>query len=192
MKLGRHQKFNGVDYEFRLCERHFASRGSIYAHCRYTSQHEWCERCRRVFVSERAKNDHLRYSHRHNICWNCPDRRDFETPKDLKNHLSECHHYCHPCHRAHNSARELQDHDVAIHHLCVKCGQYFQNENSLRMVSCLLSPKTMLNCTDNSLLPAPANPPAPRHGMLRLLSDLQIILRHVNPSRVRQLPVRYR
>lgn len=134
MKIGRHQKFNGVDYECKLCERHFVSRGAIYAHCRNTSHHEWCERCRRVFVSERAKNQHLRDSPRHNICWICPERRDFETPQELKDHLSRFHHYCHPCRRAHSSARELQKHDVAVHHLCVKCGRYLGSENNLRMV----------------------------------------------------------
>ncbi|KAE8388155.1 hypothetical protein BDV23DRAFT_174102 [Aspergillus alliaceus] len=45
MELGPYLTFDEIDYECTLCERVFASKGSLYAHCRNTSRDEWCERC---------------------------------------------------------------------------------------------------------------------------------------------------
>ncbi|KAF9894431.1 hypothetical protein FE257_007934 [Aspergillus nanangensis] len=131
MGLGRYLTYDGEDYECLLCERYFGSKYALYAHCRDTSRHEWCERCSRVFVSTASKNAHLQQSASHNVCDVCSD--DFETFKKLDDHKINAHHFCPACNLYHHYARELQDHNVALHHLCVRCGRFFSNENCLQM-----------------------------------------------------------
>ncbi|RAL06605.1 uncharacterized protein BO97DRAFT_401671 [Aspergillus homomorphus CBS 101889] len=116
MGLGPYLAHNGVDYECLICERAFISVESLYAHCRQTSQHLWCEKCCRVFVSNSSKLAHLRTSRRHHVY-----------------HLVDIHHVCLDCNLHHKSALELQDHDVSQHYLCVICDNYFDNENDLQM-----------------------------------------------------------
>ncbi|KAL4948875.1 hypothetical protein BDW69DRAFT_198539 [Aspergillus filifer] len=109
MVLGRYLIYNGVDYECTICERLFTSLDNLFAHCRQTSQHSWCERCRRVFISVDAKDKHLQKSNKHNICSACSQPRDFEN------------------------AGELREHKITQHHICVICNDRFENANSLRM-----------------------------------------------------------
>ncbi|KAL3410501.1 hypothetical protein V8F44DRAFT_635094 [Aspergillus fumigatus] len=114
MDLGPYLACDGVDYECTICERFFCSESALYAHCRQTSRHQWCERCFRVFISVQAKDAHLRKSSRHNV---------------LKSH-----HFCPQCNVYYDSVEQLQEHDVTRHHLCVKCGDYFTNKNNLQMI----------------------------------------------------------
>lgn len=134
MALGPYLAYDGVDYECTICERFFGSKSSLYAHCKQTSRHAWCERCCRLFISTPAKNAHLLESSRHNMCLLCPQPQDFGTSKELQNHLVESHHFCSDCNLYYNSIEQLQKHDVTQHHLCTKCGVYFANKNSLQMV----------------------------------------------------------
>ncbi|RAK98721.1 uncharacterized protein BO80DRAFT_386745 [Aspergillus ibericus CBS 121593] len=133
MGLGPYLAYNGVDYECLICERAFISADALYAHCRQTSLHEWCERCCRVFISNSSKFAHLRESNRHHVCSSCPQPKDFESLEELEDHQVEIHYACLDCNLRHESAIELQEHDISQHHLCVICDIYFSNENSLRM-----------------------------------------------------------
>ncbi|PYH99183.1 hypothetical protein BO71DRAFT_446665 [Aspergillus ellipticus CBS 707.79] len=112
MGLGLYLAYNGVEYECLICERAFISADALYAHCRQTSLHEWCERCCRVFISNSSKFAHLRKSNRHHV---------------------EIHYACLDCNLCYESAIELQEHDISQHHLCVICDIYFSSENNLRM-----------------------------------------------------------
>jgi hypothetical protein len=134
MELGPYLTFDGIDYECTLCERLFASKGSLYAHCRNTSRHEWCERCCRVFISTASKDAHFKASGRHNFCVRCPSSRDFETLDELETHLTEYHYFCSDCNLYHQSAEELREHDIDVHNLCIKCERYFVNKNNFEMV----------------------------------------------------------
>lgn len=135
MDLGPYLAYDGVDYECTICERFFGSETALYAHCRQTSQHLWCERCVRVFVSSSAKDAHIRNSSSHNICWMCPQPQDFRSNETLQDHLVKSHHFCPDCDIYFNSFKKLEEHDVVAHQLCVKCGDYFTSKNSLQMVA---------------------------------------------------------
>lgn len=117
-----------------LSVRLFGSKSSLYAHCRQSSRHVWCERCSRLFVATPARNAHLLESSRHNMCLFCPRPQDFDTGEELQDHLVKSHHFCPDCNLYYNSIEQLQEHDVTQHHLCVKCGDYFANKNNLHMV----------------------------------------------------------
>lgn len=134
MELGPYLIFDGLEYQCTLCERDFASKGALYAHCRNTSQHEWCERCCRVFISTASKDAHLKASRRHNFCLRCSPSRDFEILDELETHLTENHHFCSDCNLYHQSAEELREHDIDVHNLCIKCERYFVNKNNFEMV----------------------------------------------------------
>ncbi|KAJ0418426.1 hypothetical protein BJY00DRAFT_302818 [Aspergillus carlsbadensis] len=43
MDLGPYLAFNGANYECTICDRLFSSEIAVYAHCRSTSRHLWCE-----------------------------------------------------------------------------------------------------------------------------------------------------
>ncbi|PLB48185.1 hypothetical protein P170DRAFT_410888 [Aspergillus steynii IBT 23096] len=126
MELGPYLAFDGINYECALCERDFASEGSLYAHCRNTSQHDWCER--------------------HNICLRCPSSQDFETHAELDDHLMGSHHFCSDCNLYHESAEKLREHDIDKHHLCVKCERYFATKNNLEMHQQKHQARTMECC----------------------------------------------
>ena len=68
------------------------------------------------------------------MCSLCPQPQDFDTSKELQNHLVKSHHFCPNCDLYYGSTEQLQEHDVTQHHLCTKCGVYFANKNNLQMV----------------------------------------------------------
>ncbi|KAL4947492.1 hypothetical protein BDW69DRAFT_204329 [Aspergillus filifer] len=133
MDLDRYLIYNSGDYDCTICERCFKSLDNLYAHCRQTSRHSWCERCRRVFVSVDDKDKHLQDSNRHNIFSACSQPRDFENAEELQDHSVEIHHFCPDCDIYHGSARELRGHDLTQHYICLICDDRFQNANNLRM-----------------------------------------------------------
>lgn len=133
--LGPYLEYDGEDYICTICDRCFRTEGALFAHCRATTRHEWCERCRRVFVSEDSKNAHIRASKRHNLCRSCCEPIDFETNEDLRDHLEDYHHACLECNIFFKSAEDVLSHDISVHHYCNICDRYFGNENNLRMVS---------------------------------------------------------
>jgi uncharacterized C2H2 Zn-finger protein len=135
MDLGPYLAFDGVNYQCTICERFFCSESALYAHCRQTLQHQWCERCFRVFISAQVKTTHVQKSSRHNVCSTCPQLEDFATGEELQDHLVKSHHFCLDCNIFHDSIEQLQEHDIIQHHLCVKCGEYFVNKNNLQMVA---------------------------------------------------------
>ncbi|PYH65883.1 uncharacterized protein BO88DRAFT_470151 [Aspergillus vadensis CBS 113365] len=115
--LGPYLDYDGEDYICTICDRWFTTEGALFAHCRATTRHEWCERCRRVFVSEDSKNAHVRASKRHNIY--------FETDDDLRYHLEDYHHACLECNIFLGSAENLLSHDISVHYYCNICDRYF-------------------------------------------------------------------
>ncbi|BCR98405.1 putative C2H2 finger domain protein [Aspergillus luchuensis] len=131
--LGPYLEYDGEDYICTICDRCFRTEGALFAHCRATTRHEWCERCRRVFVSEDSKNAHIRASKRHNLCRSCCEPIDFETNEDLRDHLEDYHHACLECNIFFKSAEDVLSHDISVHHYCNICDRYFGNENNLRM-----------------------------------------------------------
>ncbi|KAL3456781.1 hypothetical protein BJX64DRAFT_270116 [Aspergillus heterothallicus] len=130
-------------YECTLCDRYFISETALESHNRHTNQHEWCERCSRVFVSVAARDIHFRESGRHNICHMCGRLQDFYTRRELERHLEDFHFHCLCCQIRHRSPEESREHNVDVHNLCVKCGDYFSNENNLRMHQQTHQPRTM-------------------------------------------------
>ena len=139
VQLGRYLDFNGDGYECILCDRYFGTEEALLAHCRQTSRHPWCERCQRVFPLEESKTAHINNSASHNICYRCNRRPDFPSFDELGDHWESAHHWCRDCCNLYlSSSQELQLHNVTYHNLCVECGEFFSNENNLRMV-CLLS-----------------------------------------------------
>lgn len=164
--------YNGVDYECTICQRIFASKPTLYAHCRQTSRHEWCGRCCRIFISISSKNAHLRESRRHNICLTCPRPQDFETGEELQDHLMKSHNFCPDCDLYHNSIKQLQEHDVTQHHLCVKCDDYFPSENSLQMVVYQLVLNCSVHLANSVVSSASTEASTSKQGMLWLLSHL--------------------
>jgi hypothetical protein len=172
MDLGPYLACDGVNYECTICERFFCSESALYAHCRQTSRHQWCERCFRVFVSAQAKNTHLRKSSRHNVCSTCPQLQDFATGEELQDHLVESHHFCPQCNVHYDSVEQLQEHDVTQHHLCVKCGDYFANKNNLEMVVHWLVLKSLCPLLTSTLSSASTETSTSKPGMLRLLPKL--------------------
>ncbi|KAL2822643.1 hypothetical protein BJX63DRAFT_377172 [Aspergillus granulosus] len=133
MGLGRYLEYNGEDYICTLCDRCFGSTTALYAHCRHTSYHDWCERCWRIFRTTAAKEAHLRESSAHHICYDCNGDLDFASYSRLEKHRVKAHHYCPPCGRFFRSPVALQNHDVSEHFLCITCGDFFMNANALRM-----------------------------------------------------------
>ncbi|KAE8374699.1 hypothetical protein BDV26DRAFT_34586 [Aspergillus bertholletiae] len=122
------------NYRCMLCDRSFASRKALLAHCRETTRHSWCERCVRVFPSPSAKSQHLWQSSAHHICPRCTyGSLDFRSADELEDHEIDYHHLCVDCDIYHNSKEQLHLHDVDIHNLCVECGNYYSNKNNLRM-----------------------------------------------------------
>ncbi|KAJ5127561.1 hypothetical protein N7448_008340 [Penicillium atrosanguineum] len=77
------------NYNCGICDRRFYSKLAIYAHCRNTGKHDWCESCERVFVTEDSKLAHLRFSFSHNFCNVCD--HDFTSYQNLKQHQSLAH-----------------------------------------------------------------------------------------------------
>jgi hypothetical protein len=138
VQLDRYVTYDGCDYLCTLCDRFFDSHTALEAHCRNTSRHSWCERCQRVFPSETSKTEHLRHSASHHICLKCclkcGHHPDFGSYDDLRKHRESTHHWCSECNLYLNDACQLQSHDIEHHNLCVVCGQFFENENNLRMV----------------------------------------------------------
>ncbi|KAL2830135.1 hypothetical protein BJY01DRAFT_120863 [Aspergillus pseudoustus] len=143
MDLGPYLAFDGVNYICTICERTFSSETALYAHCRSTSRHSWCERCSRVFISLQARNSHLQGSKKHYICPKCPHVQDFKAFQELQDHLVESHYFCPDCKLYYSSFDKLQEHDIARHHLCITCGDYFANKNNLQMHQQKHQPRTM-------------------------------------------------
>lgn len=117
MELGPYLISNRIEYQCTLCERVFATKGALYAHCRNTTRHERCERCCRVFISTPSKDEHLKASRRHKFCLQCSPSRDFETLDELETHLTEYHHFCSDGNLYRQSAEKLREHDVHVHNL---------------------------------------------------------------------------
>lgn len=111
MVFGKHIDYDGEDYYCKLCSRWFYSWTALMGHCRNTTRHEWCETCKRVFRTAQELDQHKNASGNHHICDWCNYRPDFETALELENHRVKCHD------------------------MCRLCGETFQNENNLRMVS---------------------------------------------------------
>lgn len=133
--LGPYLEYDGEDYICSICDRYFRTDGALFAQCRATTRHEWCERCRRVFISEASKNAHIQASNKHHPCRSCREATDFESNQDLRDHLVGYHHACLECNIFLESAEGLRSHDISDHCLCDVCDKYFSNENNLRMVS---------------------------------------------------------
>ncbi|EEP78271.1 predicted protein [Uncinocarpus reesii 1704] len=131
-----------------FCCKEFGTFKALHQHCRMTSRHEWCARCDRAFCHERALAAHVRYSSSHHECPRCDF--DFTTAAGLNTHRAEAHHWC------------------------VDCDEYFQNNNSLRM----LIPHPPL---------ASINPPPPQPPMLRLLLAIPLLFRNADPPRSRDV-----
>lgn len=139
MSLGPYLNYDGEDYECLICRRYFPNRGALYAHCKYTSRHEWCDRCHRVFVSGAAFEAHLRASSSHNPCPSCPQKPDFVSKAALREHVDLTHFRCGLCPCVAASRGLLQAHERKEHHVCDDCGAVFAIENNLRMVWFLFS-----------------------------------------------------
>ncbi|KAF7597384.1 hypothetical protein BBP40_006326 [Aspergillus hancockii] len=85
MSLDRYLHFNGTTWECLLCERTFNSKFALFAHCEYTSRHEWCAQCQRVFTSFAAKNSHLKCATVHQLRCKVCDRA-FRNENDWRMH----------------------------------------------------------------------------------------------------------
>ncbi|KAL3412930.1 hypothetical protein V8F44DRAFT_632872 [Aspergillus fumigatus] len=119
MELGPYLISNRIEYQCTLCERVFATKGALYAHCRNTTRHERCER--------------------HKFCLQCSPSRDFETLDELETHLTEYHHFCSDGNLYRQSAEKLREHDV-------HCERYFANKNNFEMHQQKHQPQTMGCC----------------------------------------------
>lgn len=134
MSLGPYLSFDGQVFACDLCDRGFATRNALIAHCRYSTRHSWCERCQRLFVSEESKAAHVRDSSAHNVCFSCGHRPDFQSYDELSSHLEKMHHWCPECELFFPSSGDLQAHDIECHNLCTQCGDYFNTQHALQTV----------------------------------------------------------
>lgn len=112
--------------------RHFPSAASLFQHCRSSKSHsdEWCERCQWLFVNYQARAAHTRSSDAHNICVFCG--ADLVHQAELTSHYAEAHEYCRQCDLV---CHDYREHRSQIHRQCRECGEEFQNDNNLNMVS---------------------------------------------------------
>jgi hypothetical protein len=113
-----------------------------------------CECCSDCFDYEYELEDHMDDDGHWPECETCP--KTFRTSRACDQHMNDTGHWapefeCETCTRVFASSHAADQHMKALGHYknyCKACDRFFQNENNLRMVSCLVSRDT--SATDES------------------------------------------